>query len=62
MVCIFRAAADVGSIQHPIISSATAVSVASGQVPLHTTGSGLDLIRSYLLGVQLVPRVPGHVL
>ncbi|MEW1819236.1 CGNR zinc finger domain-containing protein [Arthrobacter sp. NPDC080031] len=47
------AASDPGSIQHPIISSATAVSIEAGQIRLHATGGGLDLIRSYLL-VQLV--------
>lgn len=47
------AASDPGSVHHAIMSSATAVSVESGQVRLHATGGGLDLLRSYLL-VQLV--------
>ncbi|MDR6972894.1 CGNR zinc finger domain-containing protein [Leifsonia shinshuensis] len=47
------ASSDPGMVEHPIMSASTSISLESGEVRLHATGGGLDLLRSYLL-VQLV--------
>ena len=47
------AASDPGSLEHPILSAGTSISLESGEVRLHATGGGMDLLRSYLL-IQFV--------
>jgi hypothetical protein len=47
------AASDPGSLEPPILSASTSISLESSEVRVHATGGGMDLLRSYGL-IQFV--------